>query len=556
MQEGAEERKLACRVVAWGNCNVSSRQQPLVQESVFIVMPGINSVRLERPDAKAALHGGQSGSIASAVRRLVRSWPTSVRVPLIAGLLIFSLGFGLSWGVTILVSSEQELWLRRLVNTYLDGISTAVFARVSEHDHMATEDVLRRAMWFHQGIRERRLIIRLENGKVFADVTLASEAALDTAPDPIADPAFDERLRQRGLVIEDGAGWAIRSLRHQGQPVADIYVLLDLRRLQERRDRLHFLFLVMTLMASLLTSLLGYLLLRRTMRRVWRLLAGLENLQAGSAAVIPDRELPPPGTEFGHLMRGFNEAVHAVGSRNAMMVQLAEQEASVLAGRLAATVAHEVRNPLGGMSNAVDTIRKFGRDPAVVKSSVNLIERGLRSIGDVVGALLASYRKPAGGRPVGPEDFHDLRLLIEPEARRRRLAVQWNIAVPVPLSISATEVRQIALNLLLNACEASPPDGNIAFRAAHLPDLPGLLIEVTDSGPGVPDSIARVLTDDDAERARSLSGGMGITVVRQLVTRLNGEVHVHAGENSAGATVTVRLHGLPACAMEEHNGKG
>ncbi len=63
--------------------------------------------------------------------------------------------------------------------------------------------------------------------------------------------------------------------------------------------------------------------------------------------------------------------------REVLAASLAQRERESILGRLAATVAHEVRNPLGGMSTALDTARKLGDDPAVRGRALGLIERGL-----------------------------------------------------------------------------------------------------------------------------------------------------------------------------------
>src|SRR3546814_3243750 len=80
---------------------------------------------------------------------------------------------------------------------------------------------------------------------------------------------------------------------------------------------------------------------------------------------------PPPTTEFGPLMRSFNRLARAVQDREKLAAEMAAQDRSVALGKLAAAVAHEVRNPLAGMSNAVATIRRFGDDPQVREQSLD-----------------------------------------------------------------------------------------------------------------------------------------------------------------------------------------
>ena len=229
-----------------------------------------------------------------------------------------------------------------------------------------------------------------------------------------------------------------------------------------------------------------------------------------------------------------------------MAARLAERERESVLGRLAATVAHEVRNPLGGMSTALDTVRKFGDDPNVRVKALDLIERGLWSIRDVVGSVLAFHRMPPDSRRLAQGDLDDLRLLIEPELARRQLRLSWHSSVPGTINVAATETRQVALNLLLNACEASPPGGEIGFRAwiSDGPDhtcRPELNLEVVDAGPGLPTAVAAALTEIGVTDPRDPPRGLGIRVVRDLVRGLGGRIVAAAAVGDHGSRITVTL---------------
>jgi two-component system OmpR family sensor kinase len=227
---------------------------------------------------------------------------------------------------------------------------------------------------------------------------------------------------------------------------------------------------------------------------------------------------------------------------------LAQRERESVLGRLAATVAHEVRNPLGGMSTALDTVRKFGDNPEVRGKSLDLIERGLWSIRNVVGSVLAFHRMPSDSRRLTRGDLDDLRILIEPELTRRQLKLSWRSCVAGTVDVAATETRQIALNLLLNACEASPPGSEIGFQAwvDAAPDHPGrieLNLEVVDSGPGLPKAVAAALTEIGVTDPRDPPRGLGIRVVRDLVRGLGGRIVATAAADDHGSRIVITLPG-------------
>ena len=80
-------------------------------------------------------------------------------------------------------------------------------------------------------------------------------------------------------------------------------------------------------------------------------------------------------------------------------------------GKLASGMAHEVNNPLGGLFNAVDTLRRHGDDRHAREATLNLLERGLTHIRKVVRSTFVTYRREAAEHSLRGSDIDDLRLL-------------------------------------------------------------------------------------------------------------------------------------------------
>src|SRR5579863_8798398 len=157
-------------------------------------------------------------------------------------------------------------------------------------------------------------------------------------------------------------------------------------------------------------------------------------------------------------------------------------------------MAHEVNNPLGGLFNAIETLRRHGGDVEVRDSTLDLLRRGLTHIRNVVGSTLVIYRKDDSKRSLDAADIDDLRLLIEPEAERKKLKLEWVNELRERAPVPAGSVRQATLNLLLNACAASPVGAVVRLHAAA--DAAGLVITVGDRGPGLPSDLAAHLIAD------------------------------------------------------------
>lgn len=471
-------------------------------------------------------------------------WPLTARVPIVAGALILAVAIAASHVMMDVVASQQEAGVRQIEAVYLDGISTTIYPHVVARNLADTIKSLRRTMWFHQGMQEQRAIVRLPDGSLFADV-----AGPDTnlsGDDPVHDPALNRRLeRGQGFVFDEttGTGWASRTIIRDGKHVADLYVALELRPLLKERRVLRNRLLAATVLAGLAAAAIGFLIVRRMVLPVRFLTDRLRRAQAGDLEPVPSELLPPQSSEYGRLLRGYNGLVEAFLEREALAARLAQRERESMLGRLAATVAHEVRNPLGGMSTALDTVRKFGDDRAVRVRALDLIERGLWSIRDVVGAVLAINRMPPDARKLLPADLDDLCVLIQREIARRQLRLSWQSGIESEVAVAATETRQVALNLLLNACEVSPAGGEIGFRASindGCGGLPELNLEVSNSGPGLTPQIVATLSGDRALDPPDQPHWIGLRVIRDLVQGLGGRI-VATTLEVGGSRITVTL---------------
>lgn len=451
--------------------------------------------------------------------------PWVVRLPLVAAVLIFAAAVGTTQTAVGWMFGRQADQTLGLAAAVLDTAAAAVQPYVALESPALMEAALVRLLAAAPGLDARTITVLRADGAVQA------EAGAPERPPP-------ELTGQPGRFLFDADGdgaWLARPLPGSAE-AGWIAVHVDLRTLYDEQRSLRAAMAGLDLMLSACGALLGYLLVKRMLRPVVALTGRIEAAQRGLPEPVPDRELPPPGTEFGRLLRGFNRMVAAAQEREHLAAQLAEQDKAAVLGRLAATVAHEVRNPLGGMINTVDTLKSFGSDPAVREQSLSLLERGLVSIGEVVRAVLDTYRAPPQGRTLGAEDFADLRLLTEPEATRRRVALDWAVDVPGHLPVDAVQTRQIVLNLLLNACAATPPGGRVRFTAGV--DEGALRMAIADEGPGLPEPVAERLTAPAASAAEG--NRFGIAVVVRLVETLNGRVSVRSSPGS-GTEIALTL---------------
>ncbi len=238
---------------------------------------------------------------------------------------------------------------------------------------------------------------------------------------------------------------------------------------------------------------------------------------------------------------------------------------SALAGALAdadrqkseflAVLAHELRNPLAPMSNAVHLLQLTSGDPAVVTSVTAIMDRQLRQMVRLVDDLLDISRMSRGKIGLRRERV-DLVSVLQHAVEASRPAIQGGEhtvaleAPPQPVWLHADPQRlvQIFGNLLNNAAKFSEPGGRITVQVECTEGE--AVTHVRDTGIGIAgeklESIFDMFTQADQSLERSYGGlGIGLTLVRQLVEMHGGSVSVSSAGAGTGSEFVVRLPLLP-----------
>jgi len=465
-----------------------------------------------------------------------RGWPLIFKVPALVVVLMISVSVVMSQLVLTKLIENQELNLKQLTETYLDGVSTALMPHVIRHDSWETFDVLDRARTQYADITTHLTLVALPDGSVLA------ASSPKNFPIGVAAPKNLTRRFERGRFIsideETGSAWASRPLYEAGQLVGNLYAEIDVTELFLIRQDVFATLVVGNAFLTLLFAVGGYVAVRRMVKPIGVLSDYVEHLRDGVVVPIPEKHIHDERTEFGKLFRRFNKMKDAINERENLSIRLAEEEKLALIGKLASAMAHEVNNPLGGMGNAIETLRRHGDDPKVRDTSLGLLERGLAGIANVVRAALVTYRGPGTPDKLGRGDIEDLKFLIHHGVTRRNIDLNWNNQIHGQLAVEGSVVRQVALNLLLNACAASPNGGRVGFIVRNNTEVLELVVE--DEGPGIPPEISIQFNEPQIQALSDQGGGLGAWTVGTLVRRINGSVKTEL-LSGHGTRITVFL---------------
>jgi PAS domain S-box-containing protein len=233
--------------------------------------------------------------------------------------------------------------------------------------------------------------------------------------------------------------------------------------------------------------------------------------------------------------------------------QEALREADLRKNEFLATLAHELRNPLGPIRNAVELLRLRGEDAATRDWARQVLDRQVRHTVRLVDELLDVARISRGKILLRNERL-DLALLVRMTAEDHRAALTeagLSLAVVVPdepvwAEGDPTRLAQVVGNLLINAAKFTDPGGVVSVRLAADPAARSVAVTVHDTGvgfePGAAPHLFEPFTQVERTLDRSRGGlGLGLALVKGLVELHGGRVDAHSPGPGLGAEFTFRL---------------
>ena len=216
-----------------------------------------------------------------------------------------------------------------------------------------------------------------------------------------------------------------------------------------------------------------------------------------------------------------------------------------------AMLAHELRNPLAPIQNAVEILRRIGGEHSDLAPLAGVLQRQVTHMIRLVDDLLDVSRISSGKIKVSPAPVElapIARQAVEatrPLAERKRHELIVELAhEPIRLHADAARIMQVIANLLTNACKYTEPGGRILLKVNC--QGPHAVIRVQDNGIGIAaehlPSIFEMFSQIDSSLERSQDGiGIGLSLVKKLVELHGGAVEAHSAGPGLGSQFIVRL---------------
>ncbi len=299
------------------------------------------------------------------------------------------------------------------------------------------------------------------------------------------------------------------------------------------------------------------------------ILRPLQNLRDGTARIAAGefevRVASQRNDELGDLSRAFNgmaEALEAYRERALSQVEsltrindtlvrtqqeLVHSEKMASVGRLAAGVAHEVGNPLAAVLGFTELLQEMDGEPEVRADLLARTQRELLRIHGIIGGLL-DYARPEGEALVPV----DLGAVVESALevvglQKRALRMQFTSDILPGTLLAVAEfqrLRQVVVNLLLNAVDATSEQGKVWVTGKGEEDR--VVVRVSDDGPGVPEELReRVFDPFFTTKEPGQGTGLGLSVSAGIVESFGGHLKC-VDEEGRGACFEMVLKAAPA----------
>ncbi|MGZ4871321.1 MAG: PAS domain S-box protein, partial [Candidatus Angelobacter sp.] len=219
------------------------------------------------------------------------------------------------------------------------------------------------------------------------------------------------------------------------------------------------------------------------------------------------------------------------------------------AGRLAATVAHEINNPLAAVTNLVYLAKRDAGDAKKVSGYLELAGRELERVAHIARQTLGFYRETSS--PIRfnvAQALDDLLLLYATRLEARKIRVVRQYDKDIEITALAGEIRQAFSNIVTNAIDAMPEGGSLLIRVSKSRkwdniDVPGVRVTILDTGSGIAPQHVKDLFQPFFTTKEDVGTGLGLWITRNIIEKHGGAIHVRSrtGPEEHGTVFSIFL---------------
>ena len=212
---------------------------------------------------------------------------------------------------------------------------------------------------------------------------------------------------------------------------------------------------------------------------------------------------------------------------------LRKSEKLAVAGRLAASIAHEINNPLEGVTNLLYLMRHSDSMQEML-GYLGTAEQELSRVTEIVTQTLKFYRQPSSPAPLNVNEvLESLLLLFQPRLSAANITVEKDLREVGPIVGLSGELRQVFANLMSNSLDAMREGGTLTIRVRSARELtngfrPGVRVSIADNGSGIPPEVRSRIFEPFVSTKASTGTGLGLWVSSEIVQKHSGRISLRS----------------------------
>ncbi len=403
------------------------------------------------------------------------------------------------------------VWQVLATPVYVDSGNRPALLNILVAAHSLTEQTL-------LDLKERTggidFLLRTGGRTTLATVNAAAAAKIATQP---------ERFAIRSTILRDGEGHAF----------AELWAVRSFADVEARIGALRRKVIVAWLIAMTAGLASSFVLARRIVRPVRALNQAAQEVSRGNYSARAPEDTQD---ELGALARTFNRMSVAIQTSRDEQVRSGQIMA---VGQLAASIAHDLRNPLAAVVGGSEMLAEFDLPPAQIRQTAAHVHKAARRMEGLLAEIgqVAGAKKTAGELCLAGDLVSSAVESQETRAEAQRVEIRQSIEAQFTARCQRSRVERVLINLIANSLDAMPGGGEITIRVWESQETGW--IEVSDTGPGVPAEIRARLFQPFVTSGKTEGFGLGLALARQTMLEHGGDLELT--ESDRGARFWLRM---------------
>jgi len=493
------------------------------------------------------------------ILKKLRNWLFSLEGKFMAAVVICAVLFSAAAGFTVLRREERLYLVDSFHQCYtLSEISRLMLTNVmvyNEMEIMDRQDMIDYLDYFILNLMERdkRVIAATvldSNGVVLSDSNISNYSKKNIDEDLVRSfqtfmPIFKEGAYEGKKTVTittplniDTKTWGALRIVFSTE---DVYSSI-----RDLRNQIIFFTFVLLIISLVIAKFVAQILAKP----IVQLTNMMDSVQSHGDLDVKQPIVVRRHDELGKLQNSFfwflKRLQDADRERERVTEQLVQHEKMVAMGHLSSGVAHEINNPLGGITICFKSLLKFTKKTPETDELVFAVEDGLQKINNIVTQLLGLSRSSSvENKPVDINKLiNRLLVLFRHEAEKHKIEICLELDESLPLVFADdNKIAQVFMNLTINAIQAMGNSGSLTIATRREGSF--CRISFGDTGEGIqPENMPFIFDPFFTTKKTGKGTGLGLSVSRGIIEQHDGTLRAES-EPGRGATFTIRLHAVP-----------